>query len=143
MCKSCANHVQIISKSCANHVQIISKSCVNHRQIMHNMLFHKILDSLLGVNFDLKPLESKMDQRIKVRLEPIQIVYDAVSQPVFTSLRRVSFAICLCPISPHHTLPPIHPHRTQWMPSLECSCCPKKSGFKSTSPVSPPPPPLN
>jgi hypothetical protein len=38
------------------------------------------LDSLLGVNFDLKPLNSNMDKRIKVQLEPVQIVYDAVSQ---------------------------------------------------------------
>ncbi len=36
-------------------------------------------DSLLSVEFDLRPLESKADQRIRVNLEPVQVIYDAVS----------------------------------------------------------------
>lgn len=36
-------------------------------------------ESLLSVNFDLNPLGVKVDQQVRVRLEPIQIAYDAVS----------------------------------------------------------------
>ena len=41
--------------------------------------FESPLDPLLHVEFDLHPLGSKADQRIRATLLPIQITYDAVS----------------------------------------------------------------
>ena len=37
------------------------------------------LDPLLHVEFDLHPLGSKADQRIRATLLPVQVTYDAVS----------------------------------------------------------------
>ena len=38
-----------------------------------------VAEPLLSVEFDLKPFDSEVDQRIKATLLPIQVVYDAVS----------------------------------------------------------------
>ena len=41
--------------------------------------FESPLDPLLHVEFDLHPLGSKADQRIRATLLPVQVTYDAVS----------------------------------------------------------------
>ena len=38
-----------------------------------------VAEPLLSVEFDLKPFDSEVDQRIRATLLPIQVLYDAVS----------------------------------------------------------------
>ena len=58
------------------------------------MYFTNLDDHLLDVEFDLNPLKREedkqnVDQRIRLRLLPVQVVYDAVSSIIHSSSQDI------------------------------------------------------